>query len=57
MKSTLIISVLLFICLLGNTQIKRVTISEVTVGGLDCKYDMSIDLDNADTLKYIYLFF
>ena len=45
---------LMFAATLGVAQTKRVTISEFKSSRINCNYQMSIDLQSKDTVKYLY---
>ena len=45
------------VCGYLNAQTKRLSISEKQIGGVNCKYYKSIDLDKIDTVAYVYLGF
>lgn len=46
--------ILMFVSTLGVAQTKRVKISEYKSSRIDCSYQMSIDLQNKDTITYLY---
>lgn len=50
----------LIFCLLASisySQQKRINISSEKIGPVNCTYSISIDIDKADTLHYVYIGF
>lgn len=46
-----------FVVVKSNAQEKRMPISKMKIGTVNCLYEMSINLDKGDTVNYIGLSF